>query len=625
MSIASQGSTPHTPRVDIPTFLLQYPPFDELDEEGIPEVVRHTHIEFFPKGRTILQQSGEPSRYLYVVRTGAVEVLSDGRVADLLGEGEVFGQFSLLSGLGPTFTIRALEDSICYLIDSSVAEMVMGTQRGLAFLSRTLRRREIRALEGSAPVSPGPGTVMVGSLIRRPPVTCSLVTTVREAAQLMAQEHVSCLLIPKIDGWGIITDQDLRVRVLALGRSQDTVVSEIMTYPAKTIPTHTLVVDVILEMLEAGVHHFPVVDGDGELVGVVTDTDVMGLEQKTPFNLKNAIERATREGDVVEAAARLPEAICSLVESGVEPLHVAQIIAVTRDAVTRRLIELAVSRLGDPPAPWAWLALGSEARYEQALFTDQDHAIAYDPKGTVASEVDPYFAELAEQVTTGIEGSGIRRCRAGVIASNRDWRRSVEDWVLLFTSWMEDLSPTGSAFTGIAFDFRRIAGALDVEPILHETIRRAPHSQHFIRLLARAALDVRLPTGFFRDLVVEAKGGATNLLDVKHSGITPITNLARVWSIGVGLTENRTLQRLRSATETGSLKEETRTGLEESFRLLWQIRLEHQTAQVRRGAQPDDEVDPRTLGPLARQGVKEAFRVIEHSLQSLATELGLRR
>jgi CBS domain-containing protein len=611
--------------MDIPSFLRRYPPFDDLDDAQIDDVIRHSHIEFFPAGAVLLQQSGEPSHFLYVVRTGAVELRDGPRVLDLLGEGEVFGQFSLLSGLGPTFTVRALEDTICYLIEPQAAAEVMGTRPGLSFLSRSLRRREIRAVEAveSGPVASETSTV--GSLVRRSPVTCSESTSVRDAARVMAGERVSSLLIKGGGRLGILTDRDLRARVLAPGRSLETAVSEVMSSPVETVPTDMTAAEVILRMLELGVHHFPVVDGDGEPIGVVTDTDLMGLDLKTPFALKSAIERSTSEDAVVEVSREIPEAICSLVDAGAHPLHVARIVAVTRDAIARRLIELAMHELGDPLGPWAWLAFGSEARYEQALFTDQDHGLAYDLAGSPREEIDAYFARLAERVTTRIEETGIRRCRAGVIASNREWRGSVPVWVDRFRSWMEDPGRAGSAFTGIAFDFRRIAGPLDVEAEFQEVIRRAPQNRQFIAHLIRGAVEVRPPTGFFRDLVVEAKGAATNLLDIKHWAITPITNIARSFAIAAGVTENRTLLRLGAAAELGRLEEETRLGLEEAFEFLWQIRLEHQAAQVRGGKAPDDEVDPRALGPLTRQGIKEAFRMIGQVQEALAAEAGLRR
>ncbi len=611
--------------MDIPSFLRTYPPFDELSDERLSTVVQYTHIEFYGGGQVILHAGGDPAQFLYVVRTGAVELLDEEHVLDLLSEGEVFGHPSLLSGMSPVVTVRAHEDSICYLIDREVAEDVLATHSGLAFLSSTLRRRVVRALEGIDPSAVDPWQTPVGSLVRRPPVTAPVASSVREAAELMTRERVSSVLVERADGLGILTDRDMRSRVLAMGRSPDTVISEVLTSPVITVPAETMVAEVIALMFERGVHHVPVVDGPGQVLGIVTDTDLMGLEQKTPFALKADIERAADTPAVTEAARRLPETVCALVEANVDPIAVGHVVAVAIDTLTRRFLELGIRDLGDPPCPWSWLVLGSEARSEQALLTDQDNALVLNPGDSLLGEVDPYFERLATFVNDHLEVAGIPRCRAGVIASNHEWRDTIDEWGVRFRRWMQDPSRMGSAFSEIAFDYRPIAGPLEVQRVLDSAIRTAPGERDFIRHLGHLAVGSRPPTGFTKDAVVESKGKSALTLDIKHGGITLITNIARVRAVMAGLTENRTLRRLHEVTALGRMDEERCRGLEEAFRLLWQIRLEHQTRQVRDGAAPDDLVDPASLGPLARQGIKEAFRMIEREQDALATELGLRR
>ncbi|MEP6973728.1 MAG: DUF294 nucleotidyltransferase-like domain-containing protein [Actinomycetota bacterium] len=611
--------------MDIPSFLRTYPPFDELDEERLAGVVRHTHIEFFGGEQIILHAGGEPARFLYVVRTGAVELIDEEHVLDLLSEGEVFGHPSLLSGMSPMVSVRAHEDTICYLIDREVAEDVLGTHSGLVFLSSTLRRRVVRALEGIDPTAVDPWQTPVRALVHRPPVMAPVASSIREAAELMTRERVSSLLVERSNGYGILTDRDLRSRVLALGRTPDTVISEVMTSPVVTVHAETMVAEVIALMFERGIHHVPVVDETGEFLGIVTDTDLMGVERKTPFALKAAIERAADADAVIETARRLPETVCVLVDANADPIEVGHVIAVTTDTLTRRFLELGIRNIGEPPCPWSWLALGSEARSEQALFTDQDNALVLDPGDAPLSAVDPYFERLATFVNEHLEGAGIPRCRAGVIASNREWRDTIGEWGSRFRRWMQDPSRMGSAFSGIAFDYRPIAGPLEVQGVLDGAIRTAPGQREFIRHLGHLAVSSRPPTGFTKDAVVQSKGKSALTLDVKHGGITLITNIARVRAVMAGLTENRTLRRLHEVTDLGRMDEDRQRGLEESFRLLWQIRLEHQTRQVREGREPDDLVEPRTLGPLARQGLKEAFRMIEREQDALATELGLRR
>ena len=608
--------------MDVRSFLSRHPPFDVLEPDALERVARSVEIEHFAPGTVILQQSGQPAHHLYVVRRGAFEVMDGGRMVDLLVEGEAFGGTSLVSGGSPTATITAHEDSLCYLVPAEVAAEILGTSAGVAFLVRALRRR-IERIDESWETERGADQYRaVGSLIRRGPVVAEPSTTVGEAAARMALEHVSSLLVPTRDGLGILTDRDLRSRVVAEGRDSQTSVSEVMTPAAVTILATTLAGDALMRMLEGGFHHFPVTDEDGSLLGVVTDTDLMGLGRDTPFAVKATIERAPDAASVASAGRAIPEVVASLMDASVDPVDVGRVVALIVDAMTRRFLELGIAELGDPPAAWSWLALGSAARHEQAIGTDQDHAMAYRLDGEPAEEVDAYFARLAELVTSGLESAGIPRCRAEAMATNAALRRPLPAWVERLQDWMRDLGPVGSEQLSIVLDFRGVAGPLDAQEALDAVVRTAPAHPGFTRQLSRRALDLRPPTGFFRDLVVEARGEHAGTLDIKHGGTTIVSNLARAYAIGAGLTAKRTIPRLVESERAGVIDEETRVALSEAFRFLWHIRLQHHVIRFRAGTAPDDHLDPVVLGPLARQGLKEAFRSITRAQKALALESG---
>ena len=609
--------------MDVAAFLGKYPPFDALSTELLETVARAVEIEHFPAGTEILQQAGLPSRYLYVVRKGAVEIVDDGRVLDVLGEGETFGMFSLLDHAEPTSTVRALEDSLCYLIAERAAQEVLGTSVGQTFVIGRMRQRLAAGVGGTEP-PPAPYQP-IGSLIRREVVAAEPGFTVAQAAELMAQERVSCLLIPMRGGWGIVTDRDLRSRVLALGRRSDIPVEEIASFPATTLPHDALAGEALLAMFQERAHHFPVTGPDGRLIGVVTLTDLMDLGRHTPFSIRSEIDRARTLDDVVAAGRTLPDVVAALVDASSEPVGVGRVVALVVDAVTERLLRLGIDRFGEPPIAWAWLALGSAARHEQALHTDQDHALAYDPQDRPIEEVDPYFAELAGFVTDGLEATGIPRCVGDAMAVNEALRRSVDGWVEAFQAWMHDVGRSGSILSSIVYDFRRVAGPLDPEPPLDRVIRDARGDLAFLRHLAHRATDYRPPTGFRGNLVVARKGEHEGRLDLKHGGITIVGNLARVYAVRSGIPAKGTLDRLRGAAAEGGVEEDLARELAEAFRFLWEVRLRHQAEQVRAGQPPDDFLDPSTLGPVARRGLKEAFHVIARAQRALATEYGIRQ
>ena len=607
--------------MDVRAFLADHPPFDALTDPELDRVVSSVQIEHFAPGAVILRQAAAPASHLFVIRRGGAEIVDEGRVIDEVGDGDVFGMWSLLDQVAPTATVRASEDTLCYLIDAEVAHQVLRSPAGISFITASVRRR-IAAVDETLKAEVDLVRYReVGALVRRAPVTCDPVTAVADAAGLMARERVSSLLIPSADGTvGILTDRDLRTRVVAERRSADTPVREVMTPRAETVPSDAMVGEVLLRMLEGGFHHFPIADPGGRVVGVVTDTDLMGIGRNTPFALKSAIERAPDRDAVASAIGELPDVITALVDSSADPVDVGHIIAFSIDAATRRLLELGIAEQGEPPFPWAWLALGSAARQEQAIRTDQDHAMAFEGDPDPA---DASLAPLAEFVTAGLEAAGIARCNGDVMATNPALRLPLQDWVRRFDFWMNEQSPKASEQLSIIFDFRRVAGKLEAEAALDEIMATAVNRPIFLTHLARRALDLRPPIGFVRGLIVE-RGDHPGTVDLKHGGILIVGNLARAWATRSGVTAKRTLHRLRAAEGAGAIDAETREGLEEAFRFLWEVRLRHHVEQMRAGEPPDDFVDPKALGGVARQGLKEAFRIIARAQKELALAAGIK-
>jgi CBS domain-containing protein len=603
-------------------FLGTHPPFDHLSPADLADVASSVQVEFFPAGAVILHRLGTPAEFVYVVRTGAVRLVDDGRVVDVLEEGELFGHPSLLTGRSPTMTVQAEEDTLSYLVPRTLAERAFGTPSGLAFLAASLSRRLERARRAREGLGGDPRMVRAGSLVARPPLVCEPTTTIRAAAELMAAERASSILVRTETDFGIVTDRDLRTKVLADGMSPDRPVSEIMSSPVRSVGADRLVHEVLLEMIEGGIHHLPVVEEGGRVVGVITDTDILGLERRRPFTIRAEVERAGSPEEVAAVTRTLPTAVATLARAGLDPVEVGHIVAVTLDAVARRLIHLAMADLGEPPAPWAWIALGSEARREQALGTDQDHALAYEDG---AEQHDGYFGAVAERVVSGLVAGGLPRCRAGILASERPWRRTASGWVRVFVDWMTTGSGAPRGFAHIGFDYRVIDGPLDIEPRLDEVIRSGADLPAFVHRLARAALDSTPPIGFRGALVVHRKGERAGTLDVKRGGLTAIVDLARLFSVQARSTAKATLERLAAAEASGVLAAETRRALDEAFRVVLEARLSHQMAQVETGMQPDNALDPSTLGRIDRTRLKDALRVISEVQRDVGRAHPMRR
>jgi CBS domain-containing protein len=615
-------SEPAAASPEVTRFLREHPPFDALTLEVVEHVAATAEVEFYRAGTTIFSQGAEPVEHLRVVRSGSVEIVHHGRVLDLLGDGELFGHASMLSGLPTGFEARAAEDTLCYRIAADTAQELLGAPAGLRYVARSLLEQWSEASETfpEGP-SPDPAQQPVGGLLHGEAVLCGPETPIRAAAALMTDANATSVVIEIGDGTvGILTDRDLRTRVVAGGLAGDAPVSAAMSAPAYTCSPDRLGGDVLLEMLDRGFRHFPVVSATGDVLGVLEDVDVVAVTTRSSFFLRQRIARAQSVDELATTAGELRPAVITMHDARVAPANIMAVYAVVVDALTRRLLELVVAERGEPVAPFAWLALGSQARREATPGADIDSAIVW--FGDVDEAViRPYLHDTAKQVVEGLERCGFSPDRHGASASNVAFVRSLASWQRAAHSWIEDPTQEQALIlVSVLVDSRPVWGVHTGTPVA-DTFRLAPRNPALLRLLARFALSYRPPTGFFRGLVVDHTGEHRGRLDLKHGGLIPIVDLARWAGMAAGVTSASTAERLRAAAAAGTLPARDAHTLEDALELIGGLRLAHQVRQLRDGAEPDNYVDPATLSPLTRSHLKEAFRAVASIQKRVMAEL----
>jgi CBS domain-containing protein len=592
-------------------FLARYAPFDALSPEELETVAATAGERVYRPGEVALLEDGPPSEYLYVIREGSMELDHDGEVVDVLGPGQTFGEPSLLSRLAPTFTVRARQETVCLLIPREAALTLFARPAGVESLASGFRRRLVQTGH-VVHAMPELGTVHVADLISRPPVFCEGAVTIRRAARMMTDERTSAILIRDRDNLSILTDAILRERVVAGEMSAENPVSRIVQRAVQVAPDR-IAVDAVVEMLDAGTDHIVVVDASRQVLGVLSAADLAGLETRSPFALRHAILSAHDEEELVEASRRLRRLFLALLDAGIAPLDVCRVLSLQVDSITERLIELSIAVRGPAPTAWAWLVLGSAARREFTLGSDVENALAYDDGGT--PEVDAYFAQLGDDVAQGLVRCGFELDPNDVVASNPLWRMPISRWIDTFRQCLESPDRSHLIRANVAFDFRQVAGALDVAQPLVAVLREANEHPDLIRRLARMATDFKPPLG--------RRGSLASTVDLKRGGAIPIANLARFFALSNGITISSTISRLAAVEEAGTLDAETVVSLREAFEIIMDVRLEHHARQLTDDATPDNVVDPATLPPLARAQLREAFRAIAAAQKKLSVYVPL--
>jgi len=606
-------------------------PFNTLDEATLRSIARHCRIDFFPKGTRILTADVTELTHLYLIQRGGVKAFledDNGEVTlkDFRGEGAYVGALAIIRGTAANLNIETVEDTFCFLLPREIFLDLIEKQASFAhyYLKsfsekivttayNELRHHKVarRSNEDLYLFS-----IKVGDLVktlRKVAVTA----TIQEAAALMSTHRVGCLLIhdtaDEEDIVGIITDRDLRNKVVAAGLDFQQPVQTIMSGPVQTVLSQSLCFDVLLKMMDTGIHHLAV-ERSGRIIGVVTSHDIMLLQGHSPYYLFKEIRGQQQIAGLYPLARKIPDVIRGLIGEGAKAGNITQMIAILNDHILGRMLTLLEKEMGDPPVPYCWLLMGSEGRREQTFKTDQDNAIIYaDPANEVQKQAaENYFKAFAAKAIDHLVNCGYPLCPGEVMATNPRWCQSLSAWKRYFEHWVAEPDPQEIRYATIFFDFRAGFGdeALADELRLHLNKQIAGRDL-FLFHLARQSMETRAPLSFFKNFIVERDGEHKNRLDIKKQGLTPFVNFARVLSLKHCVKETNTLARLKALMEGEWIQGELWSSASEAYELQMQQRLVHQLRQIEAGILPDNYIDPADLSDLERRMLKDAFAVIE--------------
>lgn len=598
--------------IEIRNFLAARHPFDALPSDLLDRVTKTLSVRYLRRG-TPMPPPDADGQYLYVVRQGAIETRNQrGELVDKLGEGDLFSAPCVGGDDDKSFESVTTEDSLLYLLPcEQLAKLRREHAEFGAHFDASLADRMSRAISRLQIGARNTGmlTVTVGRLLKRAPVVAPPDAKIQDAAQLMTRERVSSLLIMQGDQLtGLVTDRDLRSRCLAAGVAPDRPVSEIMTRDVHCVTSNALGFEALMRMTRLNVHHLPVTDA-GRVAGVISTTDLIRHESANAVYLAGDVSKAKSVAELVRISGEIPELQVQLVLSGASARHVGEAVSTVNDAITRRLLQMAEKQLGTPPVPYAWVTGGSHARREQSSHSDQDNALIL--ADAFRPEHDEYFEQLARIVSDGLNACGFVYCPGDVMATNPKWRQPRAQWRRYFDTWIEEPEPMALMLSSVFFDLRVVHGdAALLDHLQRENLEKSRANGIFLAYMVSNALSHRPPLGFFRNIVLIHGGEHDKTFDIKHRGIVPVVDLARIYALAEQCTAVNTLERLRAVTGTAALSEEGGRSLEDAYEFIATMRIQHQARQLRAGRKADNFLATTEISALERSHLKDAFRVI---------------
>ncbi len=614
--------------IEIRDHLSRFAPFDGLPDATLEQIAQQVEVGYFKAGSDILRY-GEPIEELHYIRSGAVEIYRrNGELYNRLAEGEVFGQFGLLRGHKVRLPARAIEDSLIYFIPGQLFEQLCETHDAFADFVEAEGQSRLKSAQEPQGHASELMKVKVRKLVTRRTVSVPLGTSVLEAARVMTEHGVSSLVIlgppPSAAGnagqaqamAGITTDRDLRTRVLAEGLALDTPVDRVMSPNPITIQADDSVFEAMLCMLRHNIHHLPVVHRQRP-VGVINLADIIKYESQSSLYLVNSIFNRQSVAELQALVPDLRATFLRLVNEQATAHMIGSAMSGIGRSLTQRLLELAEEKLGPPPLPYCFMALGSMARDEQLIVTDQDNALVLDNRFDPRVH-DDYFRQLAEFVSDGLAACGYSYCKGGIMASNPQWRQPLRVWRGYFNQWIDRPNPQTLLNSCIFFDLDSVYGEAELVENLKDLVaQKASSNPLFLASLARNALNRTPPLGFFRTFVMEKDGQQNNIINLKGRGSAPLTDLIRVHALAAGSKAQNSLERLDAIAATKLLTEEAITQLRHALEFLSIVRIRHQAMDLQQGREPDNYIEPEKVSASERHNLKSAFQVLSNAQKFL--------
>lgn len=599
--------------VEIRDFLAAHHPFDLLPVEALDGIVRSVQVRYLRKG-TVVMAPGDGVGFLYHIRTGAIETRDpEDQLLARLGEGDFCGVRSILGGGTAVNRSETIEDSLVYLLPANVFNDLCAAHPQIEYFFAPMtggRLGDAKSLDnGGQQINLL--SIRVADMLVREPITIAPTASIGEAALKMRDERVSCLLVTEGEQLkGIFTDRDLRNRVVAAGIAYDTPLAQVMTPDPICIEAEDYGFDALMAMSRNNVHHLPVTR-DGRIAGCITTTNLVKTQTTSSVFLVGDIYKQDDADGLKRVLGHIPELVLYLAESGATAHNIGHVVSTMTDATTLRLIQLAEAELGPPPVPYAWMAAGSQARFEQTAHSDQDNFLILDDAFDAATHGD-YFRRFSRFVCDGLNTCGFVYCPGEAMAMTDEWRQPLARWKEYFRKWIDEPEPKALMLSSIFFDLRAVHGEKALADELHAMIlEKSRRNRIFQAYMAGNALQHQPPLGFFRNLVLIRGGEHDHEVDLKHKGVVPIIDLARVYALSAGVAAVGTQDRLDQAEEAGVLSRNGAADLRDALDFISFLRLRHQAHLIREGKPADNFLDPGTLSSFERNHLKDAFGVVK--------------
>jgi len=613
-------------------FLRTVEPFTLLPPEVQEEVARLLVEVIHPRETIIYRQGESKLRGVDLIVNGAYDTFffdaeQQQRLPEVYGPGECYGGVSVLLNKKRSLrTVRARAGTRVYSLHRhDFRGLCLGYDAFFHYFTTRYGRLMLNE-EYAQLVQPGPQAPQnfiaadelysrrMETVELRPVLACPGTTPTHEVARLMARARTSCYFVLADDGQaiaGFVTDITLRDKVVAALGDARRPIRDYLDAPTREVSADAFVYEALLLMFRTKARYL-LVERGGEYLGFISRNKLLAEQAQSPFLFIQGVKAAVSGRELRLRWQKVPDIVHQLLERGVKPEIVNQVITTVADTIALKVIEQVIGEMGPPPAKFVFVVLGSEGRQEQTLLTDQDNAIIYEDKANEhREEVREYFLAFAEQVSDRLNSIGFSFCDGGLMAKNPKWTHSLSHWKRNYQGWLTESNPENVMRFAAFFDIRFLYGEADILDELRDflDVELQKPLDRFLHYMATNALQYQPPLTFFNNIRTFAMGDQ-QVVNLKRV-MSPIVDLVRVFALKNRVFATNTGQRLGALRQLNVFTEKEYQELVQAYYYLMGMRLKKQAVQMQAKQLPDNYLDPKSLTKVERVTLKEIFKVIE--------------
>ena len=623
------------------------PPFDVLSLAERQSIRKNTQIRYLAKNENL---TAEELQYLYVVIKGQIEQLLNGEFvasylgsnhSDHLNNNDWFDSRRLPESLTEnspntealqTYQFRAAEDTLLLQVAGSAVDKISAQNHLVRQMLSDKLPERLKALQqrrnNKSIVSASYNDQQeVQQIMLQPVIDVNLLpvhivnasNSLYEAASIMTKAGLKHVLVQPLDHLknegemqygtghllGILTDTDI---CRAVSDQQDPATTPCQRYAnfnLRTIKASDEIGDALLTMTRYRIHRLPVMDQNGDVVGILGQSDMLAHIGHHSQLISIQIEQAKDLSSLDTAVELIGRYIRAQHQNGVKIGNISRMVQTLNAQVFTKLWQLIVP--DEVMTNTCLIVMGSEGRGEQIMRTDQDNALILRDGYT-----HPELAEFADTFNQNLADLGYPLCDGNIMMTNPMWRQPLKQFNAQIGLWFRNTDPMHGIYLSAILDGEYVCGdeSLLTQVRQHLKVAHRQSDPMFVRQFARAALQFGDVNQWWQKFVplLGGKSGSEDI-DLKKAGIFPLVHGIRTLALENDILElPSSKNRLKALVQARALTQERADTLLEALEFFMAQRLSVALSTDDKHAR---QVNPMTLTALERDLLKECLAVVK--------------